>query len=71
MTDDTPIKQIEDDDAGPQDECPARCGTWCVTDLQQPSDRTGHHHRCSATRTTRTAAEWAASGRGFLCSTEY
>jgi hypothetical protein len=34
-------------------------------------DPNGHEHTCPKGFQEKTCAEWAADGRGFLCSTEY
>ena len=70
LDDDAPLS-ISHDDAGPQHECPHGCATWAVMDLNHAVDSTGHHPTCPATHETKTNAEWAAQGRGFLCSTEW
>lgn len=70
LDDATPLT-ISNEDGGPQNECPHGCGTWAVTDLRHATDQTGHHRTCPATHVTKTNAEWASQGRGFLCSTEW
>lgn len=69
--DDAKAITIGHEDAPPPHECPHGCGTWAVEDVSRAVDSTGHHPTCPATHHTKTNAEWASHGRGFLCSTEW
>jgi len=63
VPDDKVIAVWDEDAAG------CECLTWARVDVRRSLN--GHHSNCRTGRPRMTAREWAAKGRGFVCSTEW
>lgn len=65
--DDDTVIAVWDEDAPDWSGC--ECRTWARMDMACPAPN-GHHPKCGVGHPSKTAREWAAQGRGLVCSTE-